>query len=89
MSPSRDSLKMTTAHGMDYEIRGQIRPHRNGGYVAAALAVPRSGEGETKELLDSMPTRAQAVARLRVLIVQLGVKVRQEGGQVLNVQTED
>ena len=74
---------------MDYEIRGQIRPHRNGGYEAAALAVPRSADGPTRELHDSMPTRAQAVARLRVLVVELGVAVRKEGGQVLNVTTED
>jgi hypothetical protein len=73
---------------MDYQIRGRIIPVANQGYAVIAIATP-SGKGPATQLGDTCPTRAQAATRLRALVVDLGAMIRRQGGEVLEVRTED
>ena len=74
---------------MEYRIRGEIRATGNGQFVAIAVAIPFDGPAAARSLQDTCATRAQAAERLRAMLVQLGAAIRSEGGEVLDVRSDD
>ena len=73
---------------MDFQIHGRVELDAVGRYTAIAQAVP-SGSGPTKELRETFRTRPQAVEAMRKLAVKLGAAIRADGGDVIDVKTED
>ena len=75
---------------MDYHIRGRIEPTTRATFMAIAIAVPFQDKAEPLRKLEAVcRTRAQAAARLRELTIELGTQIRNEGGRILDVVTDD
>lgn len=73
----------------DFHIRGRIEAYGPSSFVAIALAIPATGTEPFRRKQSICRSRAQAVARLRELAVELGAEMREEGHAILEVQTDD
>jgi hypothetical protein len=73
---------------MDFHIRGRVEP-KGAQFSAIAVAVPLDGGASSRTKEGVCRTRAQALGRLRELVVELGAEIRAEGGTILEVQTDD
>jgi hypothetical protein len=72
----------------EWHIRGRIEALGPSSFAAIAIAIPADGEGMRRK--ESVcRTRAQAVDKLRTLTIELGAEIRAEGGEILEVQTDD
>jgi hypothetical protein len=74
---------------MDFHIRGRIEAKGPAAFSAIAVAVPLDGSERSRTKEATCRTRAQALGRLRELVIQLGAEIRAEGGTILEVQTDD
>lgn len=74
---------------MDFHIRGRVEAKGPAQFVAIAVAIPANEGGTARTREGVCRTRAQALGRLRELVVQLGSEIRAEGGTILEVMTED
>jgi hypothetical protein len=75
--------------GMEYHIRGRIEPTTRATYIAIAIAVPFVEKEPIRKLESVCPTRSQAIQKLRQLTVELGKAIREEGGEIVSVTTEE
>ena len=73
---------------MDFHIRGRVEA-KGAQFVAIAVAIPADEGARARTREGVCRTRAQALGRLRELVVQLGAEIRAEGGTILEVVTED
>jgi hypothetical protein len=74
---------------MDFHIRGRVEAKGPAQYAAIAVAIPLDGSARTRTKEGVCRTRAQALGRLRELVIELGTEIRAEGGTILEVVTDD
>lgn len=73
----------------DYHIRGRVETYGGNSFAAIVVAVPSGANEPAHHRQAICRSRAQALARMRELAVQMGSDMRKQGHTILEVNTND